>query len=453
VSRENGIEPIPLVQSLGHGEWMFKNGRNRDLAEDPDTPYAYAVTEPKTYRFIHGVYREALELFQGTDFFHIGHDEVAIRGRYPFREEAKKLGETNLFLRDVEQHRQFFEHDDVKLMLWGDMLLSRGEANDAAANAKSKEEAKHRRDSLPRDAVICDWHYQPAPPADYRSLKLFHDEGFDRTIACTWYNPDDICNFASAARVYGAWGVLQTTWAGYHVTQETLDRDARQFIAYVLAAEYAWSDHSPPPQKLPWRAEEVFARAMNPRREETSPRAGVTIDLSKAANVKLGEWLAGEPASLSKLDWKDRVAGIAFQDADAAIVLDGSLLPRDVKAAKRVTIKLDATAAELAFLHATACWGVGGKDVGAYEIRYADGSTESIPLRYGGEIRAWNDTGPTPAAPDGWFGQTPNGTPVALRLLRWVNPHPGRRITSITFATSSPCVSPTLFGITALSPR
>jgi hypothetical protein len=453
VSRENGIEPIPLVQSLGHMEWMFKNGQNRDLAEDPDTPYAYAVTNEKTYAFIHGVYKEALELFRGTDYFHIGHDEVAIRGRYPYRAEAKQLGETALLLRDVERHRQFFEHDGVKMMLWGDMLLHRSESNDAAANAKSPAEAKHRRDSLPRDAVICDWHYQPAAPADYRSLKLFRDEGFTRTIACTWYNPANIYAFAEAARRYGAWGLLQTTWAGYHVTQETVDRDARQFVAYVLAAEYAWSGQSPPPQQLAWRAEEVFARAMNPRREETSPRAGVAIDHSKAANVRRAEWLAGESSGLSKLDLTERVAGVAFHDTDAAVVLDGALLPRDVTAAKRVTIKLDAPAGELAFLHATACpaTGGGGAEVGAYEVAYADGSKETIPLRYGREIRAWNDVSPTPAAPDGWFGQTPNGVPVALRVLRWTNPKPKERIASITFTTTHAYASPALFGVTALT--
>src|SRR5438477_7267332 len=28
IARDNGIEPIPLVQSLGHMEWMFRNGAN-----------------------------------------------------------------------------------------------------------------------------------------------------------------------------------------------------------------------------------------------------------------------------------------------------------------------------------------------------------------------------------------------------------------------------------------
>src|SRR6185503_5800121 len=62
--RDNGLEPIPLVQSLGHCEWMFKNGQNANLAEDPDRPYAYDAWNPDARNFIGNVYREALELFR-----------------------------------------------------------------------------------------------------------------------------------------------------------------------------------------------------------------------------------------------------------------------------------------------------------------------------------------------------------------------------------------------------
>src|SRR5205085_9914236 len=104
IARDNGIEPIPLVQSLGHMEWMFRNGANRELAEDPDQPYAYAVTNPKSYDFIHGIDAEAIELFKPLNYFHIGHDEVDMRGRYPHREDAKKLGKSALFATDVQRH-------------------------------------------------------------------------------------------------------------------------------------------------------------------------------------------------------------------------------------------------------------------------------------------------------------------------------------------------------------
>jgi len=452
IARDHFLEPIPLVQSLGHSEWMFRNHQNTDLAEDPDHPYAYDVTNPKTYDFIRAVYAEAMQLFDKPEYFHIGHDEVAITARYPYREASKKLGETQLFIDDVNAHEKFFAPQGTKLMLWGDMLLHRrSETNDNAGNAPSDVEARKRRDAMPRDAVICDWHYQPARPRDYKSLKIFHDEGF-KTLACTWYQPDNIANFAQAARLYQSWGLLQTTWAGYHLSKDTVDREMRQFAAYILAAEYAWSSDSPAPADLPWRAEEVFARAINPQRQPITPRAGTQIDLSKFANMKLDQWMGFASCSLADLTSNDRIAGFSLAPSpQGAIALAGALLPRDLKAPKSITLTTSIPrAAELAFLHATACPAPLGETIATYTITYADHSTETIPLRYGREIRAWTDLAATSGASTGWFAKAKNNLPAAVRVLRWTNPHPDRAISSINFATDHAYASPALFGVTAI---
>ena len=448
ISRDNGLEPIPLVQSLGHMEWMFKNGANRELAEDPDQPYAYAVTEPKTYDFIHGVFAEATELFNPVEYLHIGHDEVDMRGRYPHRPEAKELGKTKLFVEDVKRHDDFFRPKGAKLMLWGDMLLSREQSNDNAAHAESREVAKERRDAIPKDVVIADWHYSVAKPADYKSLKLFKDEGF-RTLACTWYTPENIRNFADAARMYGAWGLLQTTWAGYHITEETLDRDPKQFAAYVLAAEYAWSADSPPPDQLPWRAERVLADAMHPRKEAATPLPGTLIKFGGEERGGLGKFLGY--ADLSALPEQERIDGVRF-DVKSPLTLTGRLLSIPTQHVAHATIETtDAHARELAFLHATAFRAAAGAEVARYEIAYADGMVEKIPLRYGREIRAWDDVAPAVNASDGWFGKTKSGVPVAVRVFRWTNPHAEKPIKSILLATEHPYASATLFGVTALA--
>jgi hypothetical protein len=448
ISRDNGLEPIPLVQSLGHMEWMFKNGANRELAEDPDLPYAYAVTEPRSYDFIHGIDAEAVGLFKPVEYFHIGHDEVDMRGRYPHRTEAKKLGKSKLFLEDVRRHDEFFRKQGMKMMLWGDMLLAKGEANDAAS-AESRVAAKERRDGIPKDAVIADWHYGVAPPADYTSLKLFKDEGF-KTIACTWYRPENIANFAAAARKYGAWGLLQTTWAGYQITDEAIDREMRQFAAYVLAAEYSWSADSPPPEKLPWRAERVFADAMNPRREATAPLAGTLIKFNGDV-VDLDKFLGY--ADLTALAKDDRIEGIRFRITQP-LTLKGPLLPIPTQFVQHATLETNVSGAgELAFLHATGFRAPVGTEVARYEIDYTDDSTEKIPLRYGREIRAWDDTAPAIGAPGGWFGQTATGVPAAVRVFRWTNPHPEMPIKAINLATDHAYASATLFAVTALGSR
>jgi hypothetical protein len=445
ISRDAGLEPIPLVQSLGHSDWMFRNKQNLDLAEDPQTPYAYAVTNPKTYDFIRRVYQEAIELFDTPKYFHIGHDEVDMLGRYPQREDAKKLGKTKLFGLDVNRLESFFKPKGITMMLWGDMLLSKQEVRDGAANAPDPQQAKQRRDSVPKDAVICDWHYQPHDPADFNSLKIFKDAGF-KTIACTWYDPQNIYDFAAAARMYKAWGLLQTTWAGYHITQDTLDRESRQFSAYVLAAEYAWNGNAPKPEKLPWRPEEVLARAMGDQRESTEALPGETLSIGGSP---LDEFLGY--ANLLALSKPDRIGGIQF-DIDGARILSGRLLSQPGKYPRQITFKTHFQADQIAFLHASAFPASGGAVVGKYVLTYADGKTQTIELQYGRDIRAWTDLNPTAGAPAGWFGKSANGLPSAVRVLRWHNPWPDKTVTSISLSSDHPYASPVLMGVTALQP-
>ena len=78
------LELIPLIQSLGHSEWIFTNGQNLDIAEDPETPYAYNPTNPATYDFIFKIYQEALDFFNPKTF-HIGHDEVTMARTFPIQ--------------------------------------------------------------------------------------------------------------------------------------------------------------------------------------------------------------------------------------------------------------------------------------------------------------------------------------------------------------------------------
>jgi hypothetical protein len=80
--RENLIEPIPLVQSLGHVEWLFKNGQNLDIAEDPQAAEklrAYAVTEPRTYDLMTKIYSEAIGVFRREILPHRPRRSLALR--------------------------------------------------------------------------------------------------------------------------------------------------------------------------------------------------------------------------------------------------------------------------------------------------------------------------------------------------------------------------------------
>ena len=430
IARGNFIAPTPLVQSLGHVEWMFKNGQNRDLAEDPAACWAYDATNPATYKFIEKIYDETIEIFH-PKFFHIGHDEVTMRGEYPHRESSKKIGTAQLFANDVKKLDAYFRPKNIRMMLWGDMMLTRDESNDAAANADYAAHAKLMRDAVPRYAIICDWHYQPA--TEYQSLKLFNDEGL-QTLASTWYNPANISSFAKYTQKLGALGLLQTTWAGFNIDEVAMQKEFKQFSAYVLAAEYAWNADAPPPEQLTWDADTVFAAAFNPTPILTHRRGGDVIDLTQATTLPLD----------FHFPLTQRCNGVRFVFEDfRGVALAGALSRQPLPS--KATFEIDMRADQVVFLHATLNPAKPGEEVGMYEIMFRDDTIERIPLRYADNIRSLDDSAVTVnAAP--WSEKAPR----RLRLMTWTNPRPGRYIRSITFSTKHPYASPMLVGMTAI---
>ncbi len=255
--RQNYLDPIPLINTPGHAEWIFRNGNHLELAEDSETPYAYCVSNPKSYDFVETVWAECLDVFK-PDYAHLGHDEVTMRGRFPNPECPRCKGETvaSLFSKHATKLDQWCGAHSVKSMIWGDMLLGKGEAADATS-AGTPEEAKQRRSGLPKNVTVVDWHY--VPNADERSLKIFQSEGF-KVIAATFCTPQNIRNFTQAAIRARAEGLLQTTWMGYFPDERALKSSLNQFAAFVLAADYAWSGRTNLPSGLGYEPKDIFLK-------------------------------------------------------------------------------------------------------------------------------------------------------------------------------------------------
>ena len=256
--RRRFIEPVPLVGVPGHADWMFRHGQHTNLVEDPQTPYACCMRNPQTLRMIEAVMSECLDVFH-PQTFHIGFDEITLRGRFPNPNCPFCRGETATTVMTESANRLagWLAVRGVATMMWGDMLLGPAEAADATS-AKSVAEAQQRRAGLSKKITIADWHY--VWNADRRSLDAFQQDGFS-TIAATWKNPVNIFRFSKAAVASGATGLLQTTWAGYFPDERALARETNQFAAYVLAADYAWSGRRDPPAKLAYDARKIFWQA------------------------------------------------------------------------------------------------------------------------------------------------------------------------------------------------
>ena len=219
-ARDKGMEVIPEIKLLTHQEKLFQNNRpllmfNRSTY-DPRNKAVYAQVTLLMDKIVEITHAHAL---------HIGHDEVAgynPRSAKKWLNEGEKMLPAYLFLQDVLKLHGYLKQRGIETWMWGDMLISPDEFPDM--NPKSFHGGvagygKALRDKLPKDIVICDWHYAD-DQADFPSLAAFRQEGF-RVLGSTWKMPKTIRNFSHYAAAHGAYGMIATTW--FHVQRKEWD--------------------------------------------------------------------------------------------------------------------------------------------------------------------------------------------------------------------------------------
>lgn len=444
IARRHHITVTPLVQSPGHLEWAFRGGNNLDIAEDPQTPYCYCMSNPKSYEFIFSIMDEAIDLFGHPQYLHAGGDEFDMRGRIPCDERCRAVGKEKLYIQD---RLKVYEHLKAKgcgMMIWGDVLTRPG--------------YREMIDELPKDIVITDWQY--APRAEYPTVEFYQALGFP-VVGCTWYNPRNIFAFSSFAARCGVAGMLQTTWTGWKTEAETLRDHPDQVYAYVLSSAWAWNPIRPPLDSLPYRADCVFGKLWYADARKTCPNF-LVIRLDRHCNISRADsgraigWLGigrgndlrAMPEGLVEMEGTPFRILPAKLDVPAVIMLGGPAMPESFP--KRVDgIEVNAKLSALNFLHGCAFAADSGAKVGEYIIHYDDGKTETIPLNYARNIYAWDDQSTAMSYGFAWRTRAQDERLVGVSELRWKNPRPDVKVTSIDFVSEGTEASPFLLALTA----
>jgi hypothetical protein len=182
------------------------------------------------------------------------------------------------------------------------------------------------------------------------------------------------------------------------------------------------------------------------------------LDLQPYANQKLSDNLGRgtEGNNLAALRKEEQtLQGVKFKIADGFIQL-GSTLLKDERPNKVEGIKVGKAFAKLHLLHATG-YGNGsvpgepGKDgdplfvaddtqIGEYKVRFADGSTEAIPVVYGKDVRDWWFTEASKDVTRGkvaWKGDNEFSklfkSQIRLYITTWENPHPTKPVATIDY--------------------
>ena len=444
IARRHHIKVTPLVQSPGHLEWAFRDKRNLEFAEDPEKPYCYCMSNPKSYEFIFSIMDEAIEMFGNPEYFHAGRDEFDMRGRMPFDEACKAVGKEKLYIQDTIRVYEHLKSKGCKMMMWGDVLTRPG--------------FRELVDELPKDIIINDWRY--APSETYPSIDFYISHGFP-VIGCTWYDPRNIARFSKYASARDVLGMMQTTWTGFQPEEVVLEKWPEQAYGYILSAAWAWNPKTADLSTLPYRADQVFKTAWGELPSSQSRKyAAVRIDsYCNIARVDSGRgrgWLGiGRgydlrelPAGLVAIENVPYYILPADLRYPSVIMLGGVGLAKDLPTVVE-GIRVDGCVKSLWFLHGCAYPVENGCRVGRYVVHFEDNTTETIDLTVGNNIFVWDDQSTAATYGHAWKTSMRDGRVVGLGTLKWENPKPEIRITAIDFVSSVPEACPFLLAVTA----
>ena len=150
-----------------------------------------------------------------TDAFHAGMDEVFYIGHEQCQRCYGK-DKAELFAGEVTKIRNHLAESGKELWIWGDRLID-GKSTGIGLWEGSYNNTHKAIDLIPKDVVICDWHYERPDP----TAVLFAAKGL-RVLTCPYKNAEVAIKQDQLLRtlIMGAtrdmkpnyMGMVQTVW-------------------------------------------------------------------------------------------------------------------------------------------------------------------------------------------------------------------------------------------------
>ncbi|WP_228238989.1 family 20 glycosylhydrolase [Allomuricauda sp. M10] len=199
--QSNNIKIIPQINLLGHQSWAGSLGKlltvypefdetpNVAIPEKYEWPNddglyckSYCPLHPEVHKVVFDLVDEIIAAFKADDF-HAGMDEVFYIGMQECpRCNGKDKAE--LFAGEVTKIRNHLAQSGKRLWIWGDRLID-GKTTGLGMWEASMNTTYRAIDLIPKDVMICDWHYErPDPTAAYFAMN-----GFD-VATCSWRKPE-----------------------------------------------------------------------------------------------------------------------------------------------------------------------------------------------------------------------------------------------------------------------
>ncbi len=226
--REAGVALVPQINCLGHQSWSkTTHALLRAYPEFDETPGRYPNNEgiycrsycplhPEVHRVLFDLIDELAEACD-AGAFHVGMDEVFLIGEEDCP-RCRGRNKAELLAGEVRTLRDHLAASGRRMWMWGDRFLD-GRTTGLGKWEASMNDTHPAVRLVPRDVVICDWHYEKAPP----TAAGFAVEGFPVLCApwrkanvarAQWEQVRLVRGNAPEAIASRMLGMLQTTWCG-----------------------------------------------------------------------------------------------------------------------------------------------------------------------------------------------------------------------------------------------
>ncbi len=199
ICKQFGVRIVPQFQSLGHQSWAQYTFALLKVYPELDlTPKAFPNNEgiycrewdpynPRVNEIVFPLIDEILEAFS-ADGLHMGMDEVfLINSEHAISTRDKDPA--TVYAKVVNDFHDYFTKKKGKqLFMWADRLID-GNIYKFGEWESSMNGTAAAVDSIPKDIVLCDWHYEPMDT--YPSIPMFLEKGF-KVLPCSYRKVDAV---------------------------------------------------------------------------------------------------------------------------------------------------------------------------------------------------------------------------------------------------------------------
>ncbi len=226
LGRATGMMIVPEVECFGHTRHVVRMRKYAHLRDGAIGKHFRAMCpfHRDARLLLKDLLTDTAETFD-SPYIHVGMDEVGF-GTHPL---SRKLLRTKKKWELFADHANWL-HEVVtglgkQMMMWGDHLFKAPDHKYSQLDTDSL--TPKILDRLPKDIIICDWHYRPDVPTE--PMDLFLKKGF-KVVACpaisaagmmnhpSNFNLDNIRDFSREAhrrKSKGVLGTIVTVWSGW----------------------------------------------------------------------------------------------------------------------------------------------------------------------------------------------------------------------------------------------